>query len=156
MWNQLYPKASNPIVGFFGDDVIFHTPGWDEEIRKEFAADKTVMVYCNDVHVKKGADATLFFTHKVVHDKFGFYLNEKFKRWYMDTYWDVIYRKAGKIHYRDDILTEHLHPDRFPEKADVVYRNMHPSVNTDKILWESPETQKDLTEKAQILKDFKP
>jgi len=155
LWNQVYAKAANPIVGFFGDDVIFHTPGWDEEVRKEFAADKTIMVYCNDVHVMRGRIATLFFTHKVVHDKFGFYLNEKFKRWHMDEYWDAVYRRAEKIHYREDILTEHLHPDAFPEKADVVYRNMYPAQNLDKILWESKEMQQEVDEKAKILKELK-
>jgi SAM-dependent methyltransferase len=151
LWNQLYAKASNPIVGYFGDDVIFWTPGWDEEVRKEFSIDKLIMVCTNDVHVQKGKQATLFFTHKIVHDHFKVYLDERFRRWYMDTYWDNIYRMAGKLHYREDIVCEHLHPDKFPEKADQVYKNMEFFKDDDAQLWHTPQLQADIKDKSQQL-----
>lgn len=155
LWNQIYEKAKYPIVGYFGDDVLFHTEGWDKEIRDEFKEDKAVMVCCNDVHVQKGKAATLFFTHKTVHDKFGFYLPMKFRRWYADTYWDVIYRNAGKYHYRDDIVTEHLHPDVFEEKKDEVYKAMEVFKNADKKIWLSEDNKKELHQHIDTLKNFK-
>jgi predicted SAM-dependent methyltransferase len=156
LWNQIYAKASNPIVGYFGDDVIFHTPGWDEEIRKEFTVDKTILVCANDVHVQKGKVATLFFTHKCVHEKFGFYLDERFRRWYNDTYWDRIYRGAGKLHYREDIICEHLHPDKFPERSDQVYKNMEYFKDVDATLWYTPEIHEEIRRRSEELKNFKP
>ena len=110
MWNQLYGHAKYDIIGFFGDDVVFKTPGWDEEVFKEFDKDKQVMVSCNDVHVQRGHNAILFFTHREVHDKIGHYMNEKYRRWYMDTFLDRIYRGMGKLHYREDLITEHHNP----------------------------------------------
>jgi len=155
LWNQLYAKASNPIVGYFGDDVIFWTPGWDEEVRKEFLTDKAIMVCTNDVHVQKGKQATLFFTHKCVHNHFSLYLDERFRRWFMDTYWDAIFRTAKKLHYREDIVCEHLHPDKFPDKADAVYKNMECFKDSDTILWNNPDTQKDIRNKSEQLLQLK-
>jgi SAM-dependent methyltransferase len=156
LWNQVYAKAQHPILGYFGDDVVFHTPGWDEEIRREFAADKTVLVCCNDVHIQRGRVATLFFTHKCVHDKFGFYLDDRFYRWYMDTYWDQVYRRAGKLHYREDLIMEHLHPTKFPEKTDATYQSMEGFKDEDTRLWFSPAVQAEIQKKTEELKNFKP
>ena len=155
LWNQIYQKAKGPIVGYFGDDVIFHTPGWDDEVRKEFLADKAILVCCNDVHVQKGKIATLFFTHKLVHDKFGFYLDMRFRRWYNDTFWDSVFRHAGKLHYREDLIAEHLHPDKFPDKADMVYKNMEHFKDIDGNLWRTPEIQNEIIAKAAVLKEMK-
>lgn len=151
LWNQIYPRAKFPILGYFGDDVIFRTPGWDEEVRKEFAADKRLLVCCNDCY-QHGSQATLYFTHKIVHDAFGFYLPMKFRRWFMDTFLDRVFRHSGKFRYREDIVTEHMHPERFPERTDDVYRAMNHHKQADQALWESPENIKDIEKYIQILK----
>ena len=152
LWNQLYPRAKYDIVGYFGDDVIFHTPGWDDEIRLEFMADKSIMVSCNDVHIHQGKTSTLFFTHKSVHDRFGFYLHPRFRRWYTDTFWDLVYRNAGKLHYREDLVTEHFSPDVFKDRTDDVYRNMQKLKGTDGPIWNSPETREQI---ASFVKELK-
>lgn len=152
LWNQIYEKSKYPIIGYFGDDVIFQTPGWEEEVKKEFSKDKYIMVCCNDVHIQRGKQATLFFTHKKVHDKFGFYLHMKFRRWYADTYWDFIFRGAGKFHYREDIVTEHLHPDVFENKRDSVYIAMEEFKEKDKNIWLSQENRKEIENNIEILR----
>jgi len=144
LWNQLYPKATYPIVGYFGDDVIFHTPGWDEEVRKEFLDSKSVLVSCNDVHIHRGKTSTLFFTHKSVHEALGFYLHPKFRRWYTDTFWDTVFRNAGKLRYREDLFTEHLSPDVFRDRADATYNAMEPLKGVDTPILNSREVQKQM------------
>ena len=155
LWNQLYPRAKYPIVGYFGDDVIFHTTGWDEEVRKEFLADKSVLVSCNDVHIHRGQKATLFFTHKLVHDKLGFYLHPQFRRWYTDTFWELVYRNAGKLRYREDIVTEHLSPDVFKERTDSTYSAMQSLKGTDGPIWNSQEVREQIRKFSEILKEMK-
>lgn len=150
-WNQLYKKAKYDIVGYFGDDVIFHTEGWDVEIFNEFEKDKIILVFCNDFHFKKGV-ATLFFTHKIIHEAVGFYLPEQFRRWYTDTYWDYVFNLIGKKKYREDIITEHPHPDKFPELADNTYKTMDSFKNSDWIIWRDQKTQQDIRDKAEILR----
>lgn len=154
LWNQIYPKAKYDIVGYFGDDVIFHTPGWDDEVRLEFMTDKSIMVSCNDIHIHRGKTSTLFFTHKSVHDRFGFYLHPKFKRWYTDTFWDLIYRWAGKLHYREDLVTEHFSPDIFKNRLDKTYADMEKLKGTDTPIWNSPETKQQIMRFAQELKNI--
>lgn len=139
LWNQIQPKALFPIYGFFGDDVIFWTPGWDEEVEKEFAEDHIKLVSCNDVHIQKGKKAILFFTHKDVHDLIGFYMNEKFFRWFMDCWWDVVFQRCGKLVYREDLITEHLLPHNFKERLDNTYKRMEGLQEVDKVLWDSVE-----------------
>ena len=153
-WNQLYERAHHPILGFFGDDVVFKTPGWDEDIRQEFSKSKTVMVLCNDVTIKRGKEATLFFTHKVVHEKVGYYLYPKFRRWFMDTFWDLVYRSEGKLIYKEGIITEHLCPDIFINRRDTTYNDMQPYKDSDKLVWQSPETRTELDRAAGILRSI--
>ena len=152
LWNQLYARSKYPIVGYFGDDVVYRTPGWDNEVRKEFAKDKTILLACNDVHVQRGKQATLFFTHKTVHDRVGYYLKPEFRRWWMDTFWEVVYRNAGKLKYREDLVTEHFHPDVFPERLDDTYKNMDGLKDRDRTLWDSQTIRDEIVRCTDILK----
>lgn len=140
LWNQIYDKTTNPIVGFFGDDVIFRTPGWDEEVRSEFLNDHIKLISCNDVHVQKGRKAVLFFTHKDVHDLVGMYMNEKFYRWFMDSWWDAVFQFCGKLIYREDIVCEHKLPINFSERMDDTYRRMEGLQENDKVTMDTIET----------------
>ena len=154
LWNQLYERAKYPIVGYFGDDVLSHTPGWDIEVKKEFAEEKNILVACNDVHVQKGKNATLFFTHKTFHDKIGFYLNPKFRRWYTDTFWDMVFKNAGKLHFREDLVMEHLHPDIFKERLDETYKAMESHKDDDRDIWLSQENRNEVKKYINILKSM--
>jgi hypothetical protein len=154
LWNQLYAKATNPILGYFGDDVLFKTPGWDIEVRAEFSKNKCILLSCNDVHVQQGKQATLFFTHKIVHDAIGYYLYPDLRRWYMDTALEVIYRNCRTLIYRADLLMEHLHPDVYPERKDHVYTVMEEFKKQDKILWHSETMRNEIIRTNQVLQDL--
>ena len=139
LWNQIQPKALHPIYGFFGDDVIFWTPGWDEEVEKEFAEDHIKLISCNDVHIQRGKKAILFFTHKDVHDLIGMYMDEKFFRWFMDSWWDVVFQRCKKLVYREDLITEHLLPHNFKERKDPTFQRMEGMQEQDKVVWDTME-----------------
>lgn len=143
LWNRLYQSTKEPIVGFFGDDVVFRSPGWDFSVREEFRRDRQVLVYGDD-RFQSGRLATLFFTHRQVHDQFGYYMPEKFRRWYMDTWWDEIYRSRKRAHYRPDLIFDHLHPYRHPERADKSFQHLESLIPQDKDRWESPQNRKEL------------
>lgn len=151
LWNQIYKRATYPIMGYFGDDVIFRTPGWDEEVRKEFETDHFIIVLCNDVHVQRGKQATLFFTHRTVHERFGYYLHMGYRRWYADTMLGNIFKSAGKMRYREDIVTEHLHPDKFPDRIDDTYRKMEVFKEEDRKLYISQDMNKESLRCTEIV-----
>jgi hypothetical protein len=106
------------------------------------------------VHVQRGKQATLFFTHKTVHEQIGYYLSEKFRRWYSDTLLEQIFRYAGKYKYREDIITEHMHPDAFPERADDTYKRMESLKGNDHIQWRSAHTQEEIAKFGALLKNL--
>lgn len=151
LWNQIYDRAKYPIVGYFGDDVIFKTPGWDQEIRKEME-DHSKMVMCNDVHVQRGKQATLFFTHKTVHERIGYYLSMDYRRWFADTMLGKIYADAGKRVYREDIITEHLHPDVFPDRVDETYKKMDNFKEEDRRIWNQNSTRDEIDRCSSIIR----
>jgi len=155
LWNQLYEKAKYPILGYFGDDVLFKTQNWDQEVKEEFALDKYILVCCNDVHIQKGASATLYFTHKDFHNKVGYYLNPKLRRWYMDTFWDIVFRNTGKLHYRQDLITEHLHADVFSARQDATYKNMEAFKETDGVAWTSEDIRQEMKDAIALLRTLK-
>ena len=70
----------------------------------------------------------------------------------MDTYWDQVYRNAGKIRYREDIITEHLHPTHFPDRSDQVYKNMECFKDADAALWNTPGIHEEISRKSKELK----
>jgi len=115
VWNQLYKKAAYPIIGYFGDGVLSHAGGWDWRVRHDFKQEKNIMVTCNGLNEPF---TTVFFTHKTFHDHkdVGFYLNPKFKQWYTDTFWETIFKSAGKLHFIKDLIMENLNPDIFEDR----------------------------------------
>ena len=143
MSNCLYAASDEPIVGCFGDDVVFRTHGWDHAVRTEFQKNYGVLLYGDD-RLQRGRLATHFFTHRRVHDALGYYMNEKFRRIYIDTWWDQIYRSQQKARYRPDLVFEHLHPSLHPEREDELFRKNARWETADQKAWESKENQKDL------------
>lgn len=149
IWNQCYAAAKYPIIGYFGDDVIFKTKNWDLEVGKEFKKDKCILLSCNDVHLWCGKESILFFTHKKVHEKFGFYLDETFRRNWSDTFLDRIFRSVNKIRYRHDIITEHL------REKDEIYMRMEHLKDEDHKKGNSLETRMKIKKYSNMLLHLK-
>ena len=141
--NELFTFSHAPIVGCFGDDVVFRTKGWDIAVVEEFKKDRGVLVYGDD-YLQRGRLATHFFTHRKVHNAFGYYMNEKFRRVYMDTWWDHIYRSRKRARYRADLIFEHLHPSVYPEHEDKLFRKNSSWEALDEATWSEPGTRQDL------------
>lgn len=153
-WNDIYPHARYDIIGFFGDDVLFKTPRWDNLVIQEFDKDPVQLVYGNDVHIQKGECATLFFTHKIVHQEFGYYLYPPFRRWYMDTFMDHVFRTANKINYLPELILEHIHPNKFQNIVDSVYLRMEHLKEIDKIVWESEKCSAEIARCVSLLNNL--
>ena len=141
--NILYAASDEPIVGCFGDDVVFRTQGWDAIVRHEFQKNIAILLFGND-RLQKGRLATHFFTHRRIHDALGYYMNEKFRRIYIDTWWDHIFRSQKRDQYVPDLIFEHLHPETYPENEDDLYRRNAKWMSADEATWKSEENQKDL------------
>lgn len=111
-WNMAYEKATGDIYMHCGDDIVFHTQGWDTIVKQEFEKypDRIVLLYGDDGDPNKEKN---FGTHSFIHknwvDVVGYFVPPYFSSDFNDTWLnelaDGISRKV-KI----DIYTEHMHP----------------------------------------------
>ena len=100
------------ILHLAGDDLIFKTEFWDEEVKKTFnnQPDHILLAYGSDLYI---SDKQRFGTHPFIHRKqieiLGYAVTDVFVGSYLDTYlnriYDVINRKV-----KLPIVIEHCHP----------------------------------------------
>ena len=99
------------ILHLAGDDLIFRTEFWDEEVRKVFKQqdDHIFLAYGSDLYI---SDNQRFGTHPFLHKKqveiLGYAVTDVFVGSYLDTYlnrvYDIINRKI-----KLPIIIEHMH-----------------------------------------------
>jgi len=109
-WNKCYEISKGDIVCQCNDDVIFHTPGWDEMVEDEFQKwpDRIVMVYGNDL----GKHFEHFGPHPFVHrrwvDTLGYFIPPYFTSDYGDAWVNSLAASIKRRVYIP-IMIEHMH-----------------------------------------------
>lgn len=112
MWNRCYEQAHGDILMHCGDDIVFHTHGWDRLVTAAFAAipDRLVFVFGDD----GGPRGTTFGTHGFVSrewvETLGYMVPPYFSSDYNDTWLNEIADTVGRRRFVP-ILTRHMHPD---------------------------------------------
>ena len=125
LWNYLASQASEEIFAMVGDDFVYETRDWDQEIIKHFESgpeDNLLLVHCNDgLHgdgnkythtygMKPGQFIAVNpFIHRKYYELNGYYLREEFKHQFVDTWLDCVYHELKRKVYRHDIMIRHLH-----------------------------------------------
>lgn len=113
MWNICVNNSTEEIISMIGDDMVFRTPNWDEEIIKEFSgdnipSDKIKAIHCNDdCHGEKLA--VNLFCHRKYSDILGRFMREEFKINWVDQWLHQVFNAFGRLKYRGDIMIEHRH-----------------------------------------------
>jgi len=134
MWNTMAQKIDADIYAMIGDDMVFMTSDWDEEIIKEFnngPKDKIMMVHCNDGHRGPGNQyesvaplCVNFFIHKNYINATGYFVEPYLENTHHDTWLQIIFNNLQRAKYRHDILIKHLHFGIVNTKADSVSTNL--------------------------------
>jgi len=109
-WNKLAAIATGEILMNAGDDLIFKTKGWDDEVKQSFAnfPDRLVFVHGDDGHFGRR-----FGTHGFVHRKWveavGYFIPPYFSSDFGDTWLNEV---ANRLDRRVALpfLAEHMHP----------------------------------------------
>jgi glycosyl transferase/beta-hydroxylase protein BlmF len=111
LWNIAYEKlATGTIIMHCGDDVMFRTVNWDEEVYKAYmeVPDKILLVFGND-----GIAADKCATHSFVSRKWievsGMWLPPYFVSDFNDVWLDEVARKIDRIKYIPKLYFEHMH-----------------------------------------------
>lgn len=111
-WNMAHDKATGPIYMLCGDDIVFHTQGWDHLVRWEFDkySDKIVLVYGDDGDPnKEKTHATHPFIHRDWVKAVGYFVPPYFSSDFVDTWLNELADGIGRK-VKIPILTEHMHP----------------------------------------------
>jgi hypothetical protein len=140
MWNILAEASSEDIISMIGDDMVFKTPNWDEEIIKEFINcpdDKIKAVHCND-DWHKAKLAVNMFCHRRYHEVMNGFMREEFKINWVDQWLHQLFSAFNRLTYRDDIMIEHRHWSIGKTSKDNTVARMYQADGPDKIsdkLW---------------------
>lgn len=112
IWNILYPHASYNILGYIGDDMIFKTPNWDEEIIKEFSdcpSDNIKLVHCYDGHRNRDEICVNAFIHNQYTSIVGYMCREEFLINWSDQWLYQTFKAFNRVVWRPDIHIQHNH-----------------------------------------------
>lgn len=123
-WNDCAVVAIGDILMLGNDDLVFHTPGWDESIEAAFAAseDKILAVHANNLQPNSDTFCTHPFIHRKWVDAVGYFVNPSFEGDFTDTWiWDVANR-INRRTYLPDVKIEHLHHIYGKSQVDDTYR----------------------------------
>lgn len=111
LWNILAEASTEDIISMVGDDMVFKTQNWDEELLTEFKnapSDNIKAVHCND-DMHKSKLAVNLFCHRKYVDVMGRFMREEFKINWVDQWLHQVFSAFGRLKYRDDIMIEHRH-----------------------------------------------
>jgi glycosyl transferase/beta-hydroxylase protein BlmF len=109
-WNALVPLAKGEILMHGGDDLVFRTPGWDQQVRDAFAAsdDKILLVQGDDLSPNREALATHGFVHRRWVETVGYFLPPLFSCDWNDVWLTEVADAIGR-RVMLPFVTEHQH-----------------------------------------------
>lgn len=97
---------SEDILGAYGDDVLFRTPGWDLRIRE--ALDTPGIAFGNDLAHKNGHPTAVFMSSAIARG-LGYFALPACRHLYVDDAWKAIGEDLGVLRYLPDVVFEHMH-----------------------------------------------
>jgi len=137
--NECLKEATGDIVAFIGDDVIFHTYGWDNMVRAEFdqVPDKILLVYGDDLLNKQsGVHA---FVHRNWIAALGYLVPDYFDAFFADAFANEIAHNVGRRRFIKDMVMEHMHPSANKSIIDKTAQEMYArnAGNKNDIIWQN-------------------
>lgn len=122
-WNIAAAQANGDMLMMAGDDLIFHTYGWDT-IAKQRAwhyPDEIALIHTND-----GYQNEQLATHPIVTRRWvevvGTLCPPYFTADYNDVWLHEVASAVGRRIYCPDIYIEHVHPDAGKIETDLTYQ----------------------------------
>lgn len=107
--NRIAPQfwGDHPILGAFGDDVLFRTPGWDLVLEETLAAPG--IAYGDDLIHGKNHPSAVFMSSSIAKALGWLALPATSHQW-ADDGWKRLGQELGCLRFMDGCVFEHLHP----------------------------------------------
>jgi hypothetical protein len=109
------------IIGAFGDDVLFRTPGWDRRV--SIALRSPGIAYGDDlIHGKKHPSA-VFMSSPIARALGWLALPATTHQW-ADDGWKRLGQVTDTLRFMPDVIVEHMHPGVNKAEFDDTYRSV--------------------------------
>jgi hypothetical protein len=113
------------ILGAFGDDVLFQTPGWDRLV--EEAMHTPAIVYGNDL-VHAAGHPTAIFMASAMAKALGWLAIPQSRHLWVDDAWKALGQATGTLRYIPEAIFEHMHPVVGKAEMDQTYHEVYDGV----------------------------
>jgi len=109
-WNCLFAHSEGEILMYTGDDVVFETKGWDEQVRNAFIQfpDSLGLVFGDDGGWYAGKLAINGFVHRAWADLLG-YFTYPARVSAIDLWIHECASYINRVIYLDDVMFRHVH-----------------------------------------------
>lgn len=115
-------------VGFFGDDHMPRTHGWDASYLSALREMGAGIVYGNDLLQYDFVPTQCAMSADIVR-RLGWMAHPSLRHMYVDTLWRDMARPVGLLRYLPDVIVEHMHPHNGKAPNDEGYLRVNdPSV----------------------------
>lgn len=113
------------ILGAFGDDVLFRTPGWDERVEEALA--RPGIAYGNDL-VHAAGHPTAIWMSSLFARALGWLALPYSRHLWVDDAWKALGQKTGTLRYLPEVIVEHMHPAVGKAEMDQTYHEVYDGV----------------------------
>lgn len=159
MWNRCWEKARFDIGMHCGDDIVFRSDNWDQEVLARFDGmpDKILFVHGND-----GFQFDKIGTHGFLHRRWvetvGYFVPPYFSSDYNDLWLTEVADALGRRVYISDMFTEHMHPVAGKGTWDQTHQERlarHQTDNVERIYRQrAPERAADVAKLRAVIENF--
>lgn len=110
------------ILGAFGDDVIFRTPGWDRIVEETLATPG--IAYGDDLIHGQNHPSAIFMSSEIAKALGWLALPAVWHTW-ADDAWKRLGQETGLLRYMPEVIVEHMHPAVGKAEDDETYRSAY-------------------------------
>jgi glycosyl transferase/beta-hydroxylase protein BlmF len=162
LWNECAAVATGQILMQCADDIRFRTNSWDMRVHaafRQYRWDMIAYVYGRD-GIADQRMATHGFMHRRWYEALGYFTWPHFTSDYGDLWNHTIAERLGRLHYIEELYTEHLHPAVGKAPIDETHRERIERDKADKnhLRWEHAQGDLDaaVSVLAALLQDSSP
>lgn len=121
-WGEPDPREADfDVLGAFGDDVLFRTPGWDRIVEQALATPG--IAYGDDLIHGKNHPSAVWMSSAIAKALGWLALPATTHQW-ADDAWKRLGQELGLLRFLPDVVVEHLHPAVGKAEWDPTYASV--------------------------------
>lgn len=115
-------------IGFLGDDHIPRTYGWDKTLTESI--NNVGIAYGNDLHQGEALPTVCIMTSNIP-KVLGYLALPTVNHFYIDNVWKDWGLGTNTLHYHNNVIIEHMHPDAKKAEVDPTYSITNSYIHSD-------------------------